>query len=118
MKNSTKTVQTYPLGYTDYEDVRDEAFGAVGTPRRDQRELSLNADLLAERIKELRKRGKLTQTQLGERIGVQKAQISKFEKDAASISVGTMFKLLHALNATVVVQVAADEERLSGVLAG
>lgn len=109
MKTFKKTVRTYPLGYTNYEDIRDEAFGTVGTPRRDLRELSLDAELLAERIKQLRKLEKLTQTQLGERIGVQKAQISKFEKDAASVSVGTMFKLLHALNATVVVQVAATK---------
>ena len=72
MKTSKKTVQNYPLGYTDYEDIRTEAFGAVGTVERSQYELELRADLLAERIKQLRKRAKLTQTQLGNESGCKK----------------------------------------------
>ena len=114
MKISAPIRPTYPLGYTDYEDSRDELFGVVGTPERDQRELELRAELLSERIKQLRKKAKLTQTQLGERIGVQKAQISKFEKDATSVSVSTMFKLLHALHATVVVKV--DEKHFADLV--
>lgn len=107
---ASKTVNQYPLGYTDYEDIRAEAFGAVGTVQRQQYELELTAEMLAERIKQLRKQAKLTQTQLGERIGVQKAQISKFEKDATSVSVSTMFKVLHALHATVTVKLDAADE--------
>lgn len=116
MKTSKKIVQNYPLGYTDYEDIRTEAFGAIGTAERSQYELELRADLLAERIKQLRKRAKLTQTQLGERIGVQKAQISKFEKDATSVSVSTMFKLLHALHATVTVKMDENEDQLAALV--
>ena len=114
MKAIKKTVTTFPLGYTDYEEVRDEAFGAVGTSARDHYELELRAELLAERFKQLRKRAKLTQTELGMRIGVKKSQISKFEKDATSVSVSTMFKVLHALHATVVVKV--EDEQLAALV--
>ncbi len=116
MKNLKKTANTYPLGYTDYEDIRDEAFGAVGTPNRSQHEFELKADLLAERLKQLRKQANLTQSQLGERIGVKKAQISKLEKDASSVSVSTMFKLLSALHATVTIKVNEHEEQLSALV--
>ncbi|GAB3744668.1 hypothetical protein GCM10027594_23420 [Hymenobacter agri] len=76
----------------------------MGTAERQQHELELNAELLAERIKQFRKRAKLTQMQLGERIGVQKAQIPKFEKDATSVSVSTMAlvkRLVQRLNGRV-----------------
>lgn len=116
MKTSKKTVNTYPLGYTDYEDIREETFGAIGTPERSQHEFELKADLLAERLKQLRKHANLTQTELGERIGVKKAQISKLEKDASSVSVSTMFKLLNALHATVTIKMNEPEKQLSALV--
>ena len=66
------------------EEVLDKHFGKVGTPRRDEFERSVaesvHAYELGEAIKKARLQQNLTQEQLGQRIGVQRAQISRLEK--------------------------------------
>lgn len=65
------------------EEMMDEDLGKVGTPRRDAFEAKLKEELKAyhvgEAIKQARKEKNLTQEQLGELMGVQRAQISKIE---------------------------------------
>ena len=62
----------------------EETWGPIGTPERDEMENKLEADLNAyfvgEAIKKARQAQNLTQEQLGERIGVQKAQISNWKR--------------------------------------
>jgi HTH-type transcriptional regulator/antitoxin HipB len=57
--------------------------------------------LLAEEIKALRISNNLTQDQLGELVGVQRAQISKLENGKSNITIGTLLKVMNALNAKV-----------------
>ena len=52
-------------------------------------------------IKQARKERKLTQTQLGELIGVKKAQISKIENNLTDARFETILKVFRALNAKV-----------------
>lgn len=65
------------------EEVTDELIGKKGTPVRDdfdrKVEDALHAYRIGEAIKAERLRQNLTQEELGERIGVQKAQISRME---------------------------------------
>ena len=83
-----------------FEQVLDEHFGKVGTPRRDEFEKSVAASVhaykLGEAIKKARLQQNLTQEELGERIGVQRAQISRLEK-GYSISIPTMSRVFQAL---------------------
>ena len=83
-----------------FEEVKDEVFGKVGTPERDDYERkvadALHAYRIGEAIKEERLKQKLTQEQLGERIGVKKAQISRMER-GYSISIPTMSRVFKAL---------------------
>ncbi len=51
--------------------------GKRGTKKREAFEAELRLDLLGAAIKQARIQKNLTQTQLGELVGVQKAQISK-----------------------------------------
>jgi DNA-binding XRE family transcriptional regulator len=60
----------------------DKHIGKVGTERRDAFENELRIDLLGQAIKHARQERNLTQAQLGEFVGVQKAQISKKENSA------------------------------------
>ena len=53
-----------------------------GRPKETQFENELRLDLIGNAIKQARKERKLTQAQLGELIGVQKAQISKIRKQS------------------------------------
>jgi ribosome-binding protein aMBF1 (putative translation factor) len=66
------------------EEALDRHFGKVGTPRRDEFERSVAASVhayeLGEAIKKARLQQNLTQEELGERIGVQRSQISRLER--------------------------------------
>ncbi len=85
---------------TPFEDILDNHYGKVGTPKRDEFESrvteAVNAYNLGEAIKKARLYQNLTQEQLGERIGVKKAQISKLER-GYSISIPTMSRVFKAL---------------------
>lgn len=72
------------MNLTPLDDVLDKHFGKVGTPKRDAFESdvdeALHAYRLGEAIKKARIEQNLTQEQLGERIGVKRAQISRLER--------------------------------------
>lgn len=57
---------------------------------------------LSLQLKSLRKAHKLTQAQLGARIGVKQTRIADIEKDPGAISVDQLLQLLHALDARLV----------------
>ena len=82
------------------EEVLDKHFGKVGSPRRDEFEKSVAASVrayeLGEAIKQARLQQNLTQEELGKRIGVQRAQISRLER-GYSISIPTMSRVFQAL---------------------
>lgn len=82
------------------EEVTDELIGKKGTPVRDdfdrKVEDALHAYRIGEAIRAERLRQNLTQEELGERIGVQKAQISRMER-GYSISIPTMSRVFKAL---------------------
>jgi len=93
------------------DEVLDEHFGKVGTPRRDDFERSVAASVhayhIGEAIKKARLQQNLTQEELGERIGVKRAQISRLEK-GYSISIPTMSRVFQALGvATATVDLGA-----------
>lgn len=82
------------------DDALDSHFGKRGTPRREQHEAevaeALHAYRIGEAIKKAREQQNLTQAQLGERIGVGKAQISRLER-GGSITIPTMSRVFKAL---------------------
>ena len=84
----------------DFEDVLDEFYGKKGPPRRDEHDRkvaqAVHAYRIGEAIKKAREMQNLTQEQLGEHIGVQKAQISRLER-GYSITIPTMSRVFQAL---------------------
>ena len=74
--------------------------GEIGTPERDQYEQSLKEELQAyhigEAIRQARIAKNLTQEQLGEKIGVQKSQISRLER-GKSITLSSPIRLFSAM---------------------
>lgn len=84
-----------------FEEVKDKYIGKKGTAERDAYENELRLDLIGEAIKQARKERKLTQTQLGELIGVKKAQISKIENNLTDARFETILKVFRALNAKI-----------------
>ena len=84
----------------DFEEILEDTFGPVGTPERDEFENKVDEAVQAYRIGEAIKKARLmqnlTQEELGERVGVQRAQISRIEK-GYSISIPTMSRVFKAL---------------------
>ena len=66
-------------------------------------------ELIGEKIKQLRIQNNLTQSQLGELIGVKRAQISKLEHGNHSASVSTILKVFQAMKAKVKLRIETDD---------
>lgn len=81
--------------YTE-EEVVDKVLGSKGTPARDQYEKDINDFMIGEAIRKARTAKKLTQEQLGELMGVKRAQISKIES-GKSITFSTIVKAFRAM---------------------
>jgi len=95
MENNDK-LKVYTL-----EQAKDKHLGKVGTEKRDKYEYELRLDLLGEMIKQTRKERHLTQSELGEMIGVQKSQISRIERNAKNVTIETILRVFRALKAKV-----------------
>ncbi len=100
-------MKTYSL-----DELTDKYIGKKGTPKRDQFEQELRIDLLGQAIKQARLEKNLTQEQLGELVGVQKAQISKIENSATDARFDTILKVFKALKAKVNFSVEIDKKKL------
>jgi DNA-binding XRE family transcriptional regulator len=85
----------------NFEELTDKYIGKIGTPKRDAFENELNLDLLGEAIKQARKERHLTQEELGELVGVKKAQISKLENSLTDARFATIIKVFKALNVKI-----------------
>lgn len=89
---------------TSIDELNDKIWGVAGTPERDRMEAQLKEELHAyyvgEAIKKARQAQHLTQEQLGEKIGVQRAQISRLEKGKSVITLPTISRVFRALGVT------------------
>lgn len=92
----SKNMKVYSL-----DQVTDKYIGKKGTQKREVFERELRLDLLGEAIKQARKERNLTQEQLGDLVGVQKAQISKIENNLTDARFETIIKVFRALNAKI-----------------
>lgn len=83
-----------------FGELLDEEFGKVGTPERDKFDKDVAAEVQAynigEAIRLARKECNLTQEQLGERMGVQRAQVSKIES-GKDVKMSTFIKAIKAM---------------------
>ena len=101
-------MKTYSL-----EELTDKHIGKKGTPKRDAFENELRLELLGQTIKQVRKERNLTQEQLGELVGVKKAQISKIENSLTDARFDTILKVFKALNAKVNFNVELLNQKLT-----
>ena len=92
----SKKLKLYSL-----DEITDEFIGKPGTPKRDSFEYELRLDLIGEAIKQARKERHLTQEELGQLVGVKKAQISKIENSLTDARFETIIKVFKALNAKI-----------------
>ncbi len=101
-------MKTYSL-----EELTDKYIGKKGTKKRNEFENELRLDLLGQAIKQARQARNLTQEQLGELVGVGKAQISKIENSATDARFETILKVFKALDAKVIFNVELNKRKLA-----
>lgn len=82
--------------FYSFDEIKDEFIGKAGTPEREEYEAELKAYFIGEAIKKARQDRNLTQAQLGEMVGVQRAQISKIES-GKNITFSTISRVFKAM---------------------
>ena len=89
------------------EELLEEDYGKVGTPERDAFERSVDEAVQAyrvgEAIRQAREAQKLTQAELGEKMGVQRAQVCRLES-GKSITLASMMRAFRALGVQVALE--------------
>ena len=101
-------MKTYSL-----EELTDKYIGKKGTKKRNEFENELRIDLLGQAIKQARQERNLTQEQLGELVGVKKAQISKIENSVTDARFATIIKVFTALDAKVNFNVELNKRKIA-----
>ena len=104
---------TNKLKTVSLDTMIDKHIVKQGTEKRDKFENELRIDLLGQAIKQARKERNLTQEQLGELVGVQKAQISKIENSVKNARFETILKVFEALGAKVNFNVELNNKNLA-----
>ncbi len=89
------------LNKKSLDEMIDMHIGQEGTEKRDAFEEELRLDILGQTIKQIREEKHMTQAQLGELIGVKRAQISKIENNLTDARFETILKVFRALNAKI-----------------
>ena len=74
-----------------------EKYGEKGSPSREEFEAKAKAWYYAELLRDERKRQKLTQQQLGERIGKKREYISALEQGQTDMQLSTFMLIVNAL---------------------
>lgn len=82
--NNTKTL----------DQIKEQYYGAVGTPKRDELERELESLRIGLKIREARERLHMTQEQLATRIDKKRSFISKVESNGENITLKTLFDVV------------------------
>ena len=98
---------------TSIDELTDEILGKRGTAERDIFEYDLRMDIIGTMIRDARIKQNMTQGDLGELLGVQKAQISKLENNTKDFRIGTIIRALEALGAKVKLTVELERKKLT-----
>ena len=96
------------IEYTTIEQLEDQILGKIGTPERDAYEAEVRDAIqsyhIGEAIKAARKEKNMTQQQLGELMGVKKAQVSRIE-NGQTFNISTVARAFKALGLHVNLEV-------------
>ena len=101
-------MKTYSL-----DELTDKYIGKKGTKKRGDFEAELRLDLLGQTIKQVRLERNLTQEQLGELVGVKKAQISKIENSLTDARFETILKVFKALDTKINFNIEFNRKKLA-----
>ena len=75
-------------------DLFDRKYGKKGSKTREEFEQRAEAYMVAELVKESRKKAHLTQQQLAEKLNVKRTYISKIERASSDVRISTLRKII------------------------
>ncbi len=94
------------MNTTSLDQIKNQYYGEVGTPERDNLERELEALRIGLKIREAREKQKLTQAELAERINKKRTFISKVENDGGNITLKTLYDIVeHGLGGKLKIEV-------------
>jgi DNA-binding XRE family transcriptional regulator len=79
---------------TTLDEILDGKYGKKGMPKRDKWEQEFEAFKLGVLIEEARKKLNMTQEELAEKCGTNKAYISRIENNASDIRLSTLMRII------------------------
>ncbi len=82
-------------------DYLDDQYGKQGTPEREEFSKNALAFYYGELIKEKRKEKHLTQQQLADQIGKERAYIAKIEQGKTDLQISNFVQIINALGMTL-----------------
>lgn len=88
------------MNFYTQTQIEDKYIGAKNTETRKAYEEEIDLYLVGEAIRQARQSKQMTQEQLGELVGVQKAQISRLER-GKNLTLSTITRLFRAMNLNV-----------------
>lgn len=103
--NSMKKVET-----TSLDVAIDRFVGPLGTSDREAFEQELSAEILGRSVRYARLEKGLTQQQLGQLVGVQKAQISRIENRVRDVRLDTVLRVFAVLGMQIRFRVVSSAE--------
>lgn len=93
MKKKAKSQKSKSI--TTLDEILDNKYGKRGTAKREQWEQEFEAFKLGVLIEEARTKLGMTQEELAEKCGTNRAYISRIENDASDIRLSTLMRIIH-----------------------
>jgi ribosome-binding protein aMBF1 (putative translation factor) len=92
-----RTISAYKNYFMSVDAMMDERYGKVGTPEREAFRKEAYAYCVGQIISDARKRKKVTQQELAQRVGTNKSYISRIENGSVEPGAGMFLRILSAL---------------------
>lgn len=82
-------------GINDFDKLLDTKYGKTGTPKRNKFEKEGQYFIISEVLKDARRKARLTQTQLADKVGTKKSYISRLENGNCDIQLSTLYRIFN-----------------------
>lgn len=77
-----------------WKEIKDDTFGKVGTPRRDELIRDFETFKIGYLLREAREKKNMTQEELGSRVSKKRTFISRVENDGSNMTLKTLFDIV------------------------
>lgn len=77
----------------NFDEILDIQYGNIGTKKRDEFEKKAQYFVISETLKDARKKARMTQEQLAEKVGTKKSYISRIENGKCDIQLSTLYRI-------------------------